>query len=112
MTMRTTVLALLITATLHAQEGIPLFTPDFPPQEFAARRAKIYDAIGESGLALVAGAASPAGYVRFRQTNEFYYLTGAEVPHAYVLLDGATRTATLYLPHRNEGREKGEGKVL
>ncbi|HKS30566.1 MAG TPA: Xaa-Pro peptidase family protein [Pyrinomonadaceae bacterium] len=95
-----------------AQEDIPFFTTDFPPQEFAARRAKIYDSIGEGGLAIVQGAPSPAGYVRFRQTNEFYYLCGIESPHAYLLLNGAQRTATLYLPHRNEGRERGEGKVL
>ena len=34
------------------------------------------------------------------------------MPNAYLLLDGASRKATLYLPHRNEGRERGEGKVL
>lgn len=95
-----------------AQEDIPFFTNDFPPQEFAARRSKIYDSIGEGGLALVQGASSPAGYVRFRQTNEFYYLCGLESPHAYLLLNGAQRTSALYLPHRNEGRERSEGKVL
>ena len=34
------------------------------------------------------------------------------MPHAYLLLDGAAKKATLFLPHRNEGREKGEGKML
>jgi Xaa-Pro aminopeptidase len=106
-------LALLIApASVLAQEGFPLFTPDFPPEEFAARRAKVYDALGENGIAIVQGAASPAGYTRFRQSNEFYYLCGIEVPHAYLLLDGASRRATVYLPHRNEGRERGEGKML
>jgi Xaa-Pro aminopeptidase len=106
-------LALLVApASVLAQEGFPLFTPDFPPEEFAARRAKVYDAIGETGIAIVQGAASPAGYTRFRQSNEFYYLCGIEVPHAYLLLDGASRRATVYLPHRNEGRERGEGKML
>ncbi len=99
-------------APILAQEGIPIFTPDFPPEEFAARRAKAYDALGESGLAVIQGASSPVGYVRFRQSNEFYYLCGIEVPHAYLLLDGAQRRATLYLPHRNEGRERNEGKTL
>jgi Xaa-Pro aminopeptidase len=98
--------------TNTSAQDIPLFTTDFPSQEFADRRAKVYDTIGEGGLALVQGAAAPAGYVRFRQTNEFYYLCGVEVPHAYLLLNGAQRTATLYLPHRNEAREKSEGKVL
>jgi Xaa-Pro aminopeptidase len=101
----------LLIRTTSAQD-VPLFTADFPPQEFAARRSKVYDAIRDGGLALVQGAPGPAGYTRFRQTNEFYYLCGVEVPHAYLLLNGAQRTATLYLPHRNEGRERSEGKVL
>src|SRR5215204_1108031 len=101
---------LFFQARVRAQD-IPFFTNDFPPAEFAERRAKIYDAIGEN-LALVQGAPSPAGYTRFRQTNEFYYLCGLEVPHAYLLLDGRQRRAYVYLPHRNEARERGEGKVL
>src|SRR5215207_253066 len=101
----------LASKPIFAQEDVPLFTSDFPPQEFAARRAKVYDAVGE-GFALVQGAPGPSGYTRFRQTNEFYYLCGVEVPHAYLLLSGAQRTAALYLPHRNEGRERSEGKLL
>jgi Xaa-Pro aminopeptidase len=103
---------LSLPSTNASAQDIPMFTSDFPPQEFAARRSKIYDAIGEGGLALVQGAAAPVGYTRFRQSNEFYYLCGVEVPHAYLLLNGAQRTAALYLPHRNEGRERGEGKML
>ena len=89
-----------------------MFTSDFTPREFAARRTKVLDAIGPTGVAIVQGAPSPAAYVRFRQSNELYYLTGIEVPHAYVLLDGANRRTTLYLPHRNEARESREGKML
>ena len=92
-------LPLLVAATLSAQEGGSLFTEDFPPDEFAARREKVMDEIGSSAIAVVHGAPTPVGYVRFRQSNEFYYLTGIEVPHAYVLIDGSTRTSTLYLPH-------------
>ena len=107
---------LLISLLLLSFQGfraqdIPFFTNDFPPEEFAARRAKVYEAMGEN-LALVQGAPSPAGYTRFRQTNEFYYLSGIEVPHAYLLLDGRFKRSYLYLPHRNEARERGEGKVL
>ena len=64
------------------------------------------------GIAIVQGAQSPSGYTRFRQSNEFYYLCGIESPHAYLLLDGGSRRASLYLPHRNEGRERNEGKLL
>ena len=104
-------LALLVASALHAQD-IPYFTTDFPPEEFAARRARVFDAIGANGVAVLQGAPSPAAYVRFRQSNDFYYLTGIEVPHAYALLDGSTKTTTLFLPHRNEARERAEGKVL
>src|SRR5215469_6255838 len=103
---------LLSGAGLLAQEGFPLFTTDFPPEEFAARRAKVYEAIGADAFAVVQGAPVPAGYTRFRQSNEFYYLCGIEVPHAYLLLYGSSKKATLFLPPRNEGRERVEGKML
>src|SRR5262245_35811190 len=103
--------AVLQPGALRAQD-VPLFTSDFPPEEFAARRAQIYDAIGKEAVAVLQGAPSPPGYTRFRQSNEFYYLTGIESPHAYLLLDGEARKATLYLPHRNDARERAEGKLL
>src|SRR6185503_20917825 len=103
---------LVTTIAVSAQVGFSPFRSDFPPEEFVARRAKVYESIGASAIALVQGAPSPAGYTRFRQSNEFYYLCGIEVPHAYLLLDGASKRATLFLPHRNEGRERGEGKVI
>src|SRR6185295_1743890 len=105
-------LLLLAPSCVNAQVGFSPFRTDFPPEEFAARRAKVFEAIGASSIALVQGAASPAGYTRFRQSNEFYYLCGIEIPHAYLLLDGSSKRTLLYLPHRNAGRERGEGKVL
>ena len=117
MTMRRGLLAwglftLALAVPTLGQEGFPLFTADFPPEEFAARRKAVYEAIGADAFAVVQGAPAPPGYTRFRQSNDFYYLCGVEVPHAYLLLDGATQKATLYLPNRNEGRERGEGKML
>ena len=99
-------------AVLLAQVGFPLFSTDFPPEEFAKRRGAVYDAIGKNAIAIVQGAPTPVGYSRFRQSTDFYYLSGIEVPNAYLLLDPLERRTTLYLPHRNERRESGEGKVL
>ena len=85
----------LALASVAAAQDVPLFTSDFPPEEFAARRAKVFAAIGEN-LAVFQGAPSPEGYTRFRQSNEMYYLSGIEVPHAYLVLNGANKRTALY----------------
>lgn len=108
-------LALLLTtvsAPLQAQELGPRFTQDFPPAEFAARRLAVAKAIGPDAVAVLQGAPSPPGYTRFRQSNDFYYLSGIEVPHAYLLIEGGTARTTLYVPHRNPGRERSEGTLF
>lgn len=113
--MRHILQALLIGAIMLSSamsQHAPYFTTDFPPEEFAGRRLRVAEAIGEQAVALVQGAAMPPGYTRFRQSNEFYYLCGVEVPHAYLLINGATKRTHLYLPHTNEGRERMEGPML
>ncbi|MEX0608011.1 MAG: Xaa-Pro peptidase family protein [Balneolaceae bacterium] len=89
-----------------------LFSEHFTAEEFAERRAKVYDEIGESAIAILQGAPSPQGYQHFRQNNEFYYLSGIESPDAYLILNGNTRQAKVYLYDRKERREYGEGKIL
>ncbi len=88
------------------------YQTDFTKEEFAARRAKIFDAIGKNSIALIQGAKGVADFNVFRQTNTFYYLSGLETPHAYLFLDGRTQKTTLYLPHRDEGSERNQGKIL
>jgi Xaa-Pro aminopeptidase len=105
-------LALAAAPRLIAQVGFPLFSTDFPPEEFAKRRAGVLDAIGTKAVAVLQGAPTPVGYSRFRQSTDFYYLSGIEVPNAYLLLDPVERRTSLYLPHRNERRESGEGKLF
>jgi len=88
-----------------------LYQRDFPPEEFASRRARLFDAIGSGASAVLQGAGPARGFQLFRQTNQFYYCCGIEVPQAYLLLRGSDRRTTLYLPHREEGREN-EGESL
>ena len=95
-----------------AARATPWYQSDFPPEEFRARWEKIFDKIGGSAVALVAGAAQTNGFLFPRQTNEFYYLCGVETPGSYILLDGRSRKTTLYLPSRNARLEAAEGKVL
>ena len=102
--------AVLPAVVLPAQT-VPPFQDDFPVEEFAARRGKVLDAIGAQGIAVVQGAAGVDGFKVFRQSNEFYYLTGLETPHAYLVMDGRTRRTTLYLSRRNEALERSTGPV-
>jgi len=88
------------------------YQTEFSKQDFAERRAKVFEKIGKNAVALIQGASGVADFSVFRQSNEFYYLTGLETPHAYLLLDGRNQRTTLYLPHRDAGRESGEGKIL
>jgi len=88
------------------------YQSDFPPDEFQARWAKVLDRIGADAVAIVQGAPLARGFVYPRQTNEFYYLCGIETAHSYILLDGRSKKATLYLPPRNERLERSEGRVL
>lgn len=83
-------------------------TLNLPAEEFVARRARIMDAVGSDGSALLQGAPMPRGYVRFRQTNDFYYCCGLETPQSYLLLDGARRRSALFLPWRGKA-QLGEG---
>ena len=88
------------------------YQTDFPADEFKARWAHVYDRLGESGVAVAQGMPLTDGFQFPRQFNTFYYLCGIETPGAYLRLDARARTATLYLPPRNERRERSEGKVL
>lgn len=88
------------------------YQSDFSKEEFAKRRLAISEVIGNNAVAIIQGAAGLPGFSVFRQANTFYYLTGIETPHAYLLINGRNKTSTLYLPHRDEGTERGQGKVL
>ena len=89
----------------------PLYTGAFPPEEFAARRARLMEKIGD-GVAILQGAAEYPSYVKFRQNNQFYYLTGVEVPRAVVVIDGRSKKTTLFVQPRDERAERSEGPVL
>ncbi len=88
------------------------YQTDFSREELAARRAVVFNSIGNKAIALLQGASGIPGFTVFRQANNFYYLSGVESAHAYLLLNGRNKTTTLYLPHRDDGMERNQGKVL
>lgn len=90
-------LAMACIATAGAQIPQGVFTEVFPPEEFAARRAKVMEAIGD-GVAILQGAVEKPAELAFRQNTQVFYLSGVEVPRALLVIDGRDRRATAYIP--------------
>src|SRR5277367_5823869 len=95
-------LFLLLLETCAAQ---PVFTNVFPPDEYAARRARVMDKIA-SGVAILQGTTERPGEQPLRQSNQFFYVSGVVEPRAILVIDGKTRSSTLFLNPRDERREQ------
>ena len=98
---------LLLAISLLPAAAQPVFTgPDvFPPEEFAARRARVMAKIGD-GVAIIQGTTERPGEQPLRQANQFFYITGVVEPRAILVIDGRTRRSTLFLNPRNARREE------
>ncbi|HEX8362219.1 MAG TPA: Xaa-Pro peptidase family protein [Longimicrobium sp.] len=92
----------VLPALLAAQE------PAFDRGEFAARRGRLFDQIGK-GAAVVFGSPAHPHAVRFRQSPDFYYLTGIEEPGSILVLDGRTRRAVVLAPARTPSQVSVDG---
>ena len=68
-------------------------------------------AIGD-GVVVMQGATETSSYEKFRQSNQFFYLTGVAVPRAILVIDGRSKASTLYIAPRNPSAERSEGPVL
>ena len=99
-------LFIAIANTSYAQDMWKYFSAD----DFAKRRAKVMEQIGD-GVAILQGAELPEAFIKFRQDNNFYYLTGVEVPNAKLLLDGKTKTSILFVPDNIPGDIKQEARI-
>jgi Xaa-Pro aminopeptidase len=61
--------------------------------------------IGDA-VAIVLGTTEPPGEMPFRQNSQFFYLTGVAEPRSSVIIDGRTKKTTVFLPPKNEQRER------
>ncbi len=89
-----------------------MYQTDFSKEEFQRRRGAIYESIGDNALALLCGSEKNGDHNLFRQNNDFYYVCGIEVPHAYILLDGREQKTTAFLSHQTKEQRKTEGEIL
>lgn len=93
-------------------DATPPYQTDFTAEELRSRRTRVAEAIGEPAIALVPGLGELASMGLFRQSNEFYYLTGLEVPRAYLIVEGGSGRSVLYMTHRDPDRERSEGMAM
>src|SRR5215211_4270928 len=84
---------LLLPPTVAAQE--------FDKAEFAGRRAKLLAKIPD-GIAVILGGIEHPYPLRFRQSPDFYYLTGLEEPGTVLVLNGVTKNAAVFAVKRPE----------
>jgi Xaa-Pro aminopeptidase len=89
------IMCMLLAETSSSQTMWKYFTPD----DFAARRNKVMAQIGD-GILILQAAELPEAYVKFRQDNNFYYLTGVEIPDAVLIINGKSKESVLLVPDR------------
>jgi Xaa-Pro aminopeptidase len=80
----------------------------YPPEEFAARRQRLAKAVG-IGTIVMFGATSPQAGIRFRQDNDFFYLTGNQSLNAVLVIDAASAASHLFLPKLSATEIRYEG---
>src|SRR3954464_11013642 len=93
--------AVLALAALPAAQPVFTGAEIFPPEEFAARRARVAAQIGDA-VAILQGTTERPGEQPFRQNNQFFYLTGVAEPRAIAAIDGRTKRTTVFLQPYNE----------
>ena len=81
---------------------------------YRKRRRRLADAVGR-GTVVLWGAGDDRGYGdvgTFRQSPDFFYLTGVELPNAVLVLRPEEKAELLFLPPRNENVERWTGPKL
>jgi Xaa-Pro aminopeptidase len=94
---------ILVTASLTAFAQQP-----FDKSEFAARRARLFEKIPD-GVAIIFAAKGQIYPVKFRQSPDFYYLTGIEEEDAVLVMIGPKRQTFIFARQRPQGRVNVEG---
>ncbi len=106
-TRQISVLAVLL--TLFVLTALPLDAAGllFEKTEYAARRARLMEAIPD-GAAILLGAQPVTGYLPFFQNNDLMYFCGVEIPGAILVIDGRRKQSTLFFT-MSEPEARGEG---
>jgi len=124
--LRATLLVLSIAVTLLTQALVSRASSpaedqlaNQPKSEYAKRRQALMQKVTDGVVVLIGALEEDLGEVgRFRQKNDFMYLTGVETPAVYLMLvpagliPGKPASETLFIPPRNPIRERWTGVQL
>jgi Xaa-Pro aminopeptidase len=102
------ILGILLALTLAGPTALAAGV--FEKAEYAARRLKLMEKIPD-GAAVFLGASTPAGDWEFRQGHDFVYLSGVEIPEAFLIIDGTRKESVLFFTI-DEKSADGEGIPL
>jgi len=93
----------LLSAQTPEQRYSDWVRPGFRPQEYEFRRNRILDGLRATGggLLLVPSSDGITHGETFRQLEDFWYLTGLEVPQSMLVLDAGRDLAILFMPQRD-----------
>jgi len=75
---------------------------EFDGEEYGQRRERLMEQIPD-GAAVIWGAASQTGYIRFIQNNNFYYFSGLEIPDAVMIIDGRNKRSSIFYTLTEKG---------
>ena len=96
------------TLVFFALCGSTLAGQPFNKAEFVARREKLYEKIPD-GMAVILAAREQLYPLKFRQSPDFYYLTGIEEAGAILVMMGPTKRTFLFALRRSEPMIRAEG---
>src|SRR6185503_19050231 len=97
----TALFVLVFAASAFAQQP-------FNKNEFVARRGRLFEKIGD-GVAVIFAAKGQHYPVKFRQSPDFYYLTGIEEAGAVLVMVGSNKSSILFAPRRAPEMIRAEG---
>jgi Xaa-Pro aminopeptidase len=100
-----------VVAAALASWSLPLAAQRFsyPPEEFRERRARVCEAITEPATVILFSSTEFLTGLRFRQDNDFFYLSGNEDLNAALVLDAASCEAWLFLVRQTEREASRDG---
>ena len=80
----------------------------YASEEFSARRQRLANVL-KAGTVVMFGDTVPEAGLRFRQDNDFFYLTGNEALNAVLVIDAATAASHLFMPKLSANEIRYEG---